>query len=307
MTKIYPRFTPASLGNGVPVLLISLQDQSSRRQDLISRGVPESWVHSFFPAIDLRDALEQDIAPLADLVAFESEFSRRMRAAEVGCALSHNAVAAWLVSSPFSIALVLEDDVIPQTPDWLDQLAAIADALSPHARSGAAFICHLGAPSNQIGPALKRKVTWRDGRPPADMPQIFLHADPASGLWRAHAYLISRAAAERSSTRETPIMTLADDWCERRRRGWLDEIFFTQSALIGQDEDRPSTIRPSDHSDYIRDTAEQGSFLTRVGRSLANRTFLKRLYGSVRFRAVIALARFVARRAYSVSLTVPRE
>ncbi|WP_370635686.1 glycosyltransferase family 25 protein [Alcanivorax sp. 1008] len=298
---------PGYLGNGVPVLLISLEDQSGRRQDLISRGIPESWVHSFFPAVDLRDALEQDIAPLADLVAFEEKFSRRMRAAEVGCAMSHNAVAAWLVSSPFSIALVLEDDVIPQPPDWLAQVAATADALTPHAQSGAAFICHLGAPSNQVGPALKRRVTWRGGRSSTDMPQIFLHADPASGLWRAHAYLISRAAAERSSTQETAIMTLADDWCERRRRGWLDEIFFTQSALIGQDEDRPSTIRPSDHNDYIRDTADQDSFLTRVGRSLADRIFLKRLYASVRFRVAMVLARFAAKRSYSVSLTVPRE
>ncbi|MCC1498216.1 glycosyltransferase family 25 protein, partial [Alcanivorax sp. 1008] len=298
------RFMPGYLGNGVPVLLISLEDQSGRRQDLISRGIPESWVHSFFPAVDLRDALEQDIAPIADLVAFEEKFSRRMRAAEVGCAMSHNAVAAWLVSSPFSIGLVLEDDVIPRTPDWLDQVATIADALSPHAQSGAAFICHLGAPSNQVGPALKRRVTWRDGRPPTDMPQIFLHADPASGLWRAHAYLISRAAAERSSTQETPIMTLADDWCERRRRGWLDEIFFTQSALIGQDEDRPSTIRPSDHNDCIKTKTGQDSFLARVGRSLANRNFLKSLYGSLRFRAAMALARFFAKRDYRVSLTV---
>jgi hypothetical protein len=142
------------------------------------------------------------------------------------------------------MALVLEDDVIPESDQWLYQLEAVSEALLHHACSGAAFICHLGARSDQIDAAIKREVLWSEGIAPEAMPRVFLHADPGRNLWRAHAYLISRAAAERGIKREKKIRTLADDWERRRRLRLYDELLFTQPTLFGQDEQTISTIDP---------------------------------------------------------------
>lgn len=304
MARSSVRFSPIVLNDEVPVFVISLDDQVSRRQDLVRRGVPAPWVHAYFPAIDLRVARTQAVAELADLDAFEAALGRQILSSEIGCAKSHKAVADWLAASQYPMALVLEDDAIPIGDAWFEQLMAVAEALSAHANSGAAFICHLGAPHNQTDAALKRRVVWRDGQPPVGTPQLFLHADPGRSLWRAHAYLISRAAACRRLRQEPRIVTLADDWREKQRRREIDEIFYTWPILIGQDEERPSTIRLQKHTEVHGSHPVAGSFLGRIYRAVYGGNFTKQLYGSVLYRAAMAVACFRARLAYPVSMAL---
>lgn len=131
------------LRDDTPAIVISLDDQEQRRTDLIARGIPGEWAERYFPAIDLRGTASGALLSYADVARLEAQIGRAVRPAEIGCALSHRAVAGWLTDSPFPMALVLEDDVIPQTEEWLAQVGATSSALLPYAQSGAAFVCPL--------------------------------------------------------------------------------------------------------------------------------------------------------------------
>jgi hypothetical protein len=225
----------------IPVKIISLKDQLGSRLDLIKNGIPAEWIETYFEATDLRSRTLEALEGEAYIPQIEKKIGRALLPAEIGCAMSHRSASCWLADSKYALALVLEDDVIPQVPDWVEQVTATAAALLTHAERGAAFICHLGARQNQADAALKQCVKWKRSWPKA-APDLFVFTDPERSLWRSHAYLISHAAALRGCRTESKIQTLADDWCERRRRGLIDEIFFTRPILIGQDESRPSNI-----------------------------------------------------------------
>lgn len=302
MTHRSGSFSPAQLDNSTPVLLISLADQELRRRDLERRGVPAAWTESYLCATDLREAADQDLPRLADIATLETRLGRAVRPAEIGCALSHRAACRWLSSSGHALALVLEDDIIPATEDWMSQVAATADALTPHANRGAAFICHLGAPRHQTAQALKRRVTWRDGTAPDGTPDLYLQSDQKRELWRAHAYLISRAAAERSSRQETLIKTLADDWNERRRYGWIDEVFFTKTILIGQDEAGPSTIGDRNSLKTGTPSRNEVSLLDHGKVKSARPSLLQRFYYMVNSRARNVIIGFHAVFPYKLSI-----
>jgi hypothetical protein len=237
-----PGFLTLPGGGRVPVLLVSLADAADRRAVLLQRGVPTDWVEAWFPAADMRGADRARMEAEADLAEMEAGAGRPIRAGEIGCSMSHRNLGRWLAASGHDMALVLEDDILPQGADWLARVAALAQALSGHAARGTSFICLLGARPGQTRHAISRPVAWTGGVPPVDVPGLRLHWDDIAKVWRSHAYLISRAAVRRSSAAEAKILTLTDDWVERRRRGWLDEILFTDPVLIAQDEDAPSSI-----------------------------------------------------------------
>lgn len=275
--------------DGVPVLLISLEDQEVRRKKLVRRGLPKRWVQNTFPAVDLRGATEAQKAEVANLSALHRFYRRPLRASEVGCALSHREAARWLVGSRYSMALVLEDDVIPQSSQWLTQLSALSKALLHHASSGASFVFHLGVRCDQTDGAIVRQVVWSSKVVPEIIPKVFLHSDPGRNLWRAHAYLISRAAAERSTMKEQKILTLADDWGRRRNLGLFDELFFTEKAILGQDEEIESTIDPERaRSILVMPSSKARDVFSRVARSII-----------CRFRS--SIARRMSNRPYRIS------
>lgn len=275
-------FQPGLLPSGIPVVVISLADQNTRREKLIAHGIPSAWVKDYFPAIDLRGADPDTLHSCADVAEMANFIGRPVRPGEIGCAMSHRAVSGWLASSPFPMALILEDDVVPLDEEWLARVDATTAALLPHARNGAAFICNFGVPQPYFNLVLKRRIAWRSGPPSARTPELFLHTDPGPGLWRAHAYLISCAAAGRwGSVRK--IQALADDWNEMRRRGWIDEIFFANPPLFGQDRSQLSTIRPTNDED-LGPPPRNRPFLTRVARSLLAGNFVERARSSVIFR-----------------------
>ncbi len=275
MSESLPLFAPALLTAEVPVLLISLPDQQERRETLLARGLPQEWVASSFPAVDKRGAEVEALRRSALAPAFSASTGRQLMAGEIGCAMSHRQAALWLAASDHELALVLEDDLIPSHPEWRSQCAAMARALLPYARRRAAFVCLLGARPDQADAALHRAVTWNGPAP--NGPQLFEHVDPDRTLWRAHAYLISRGAAERSRDREARIATLADDWGTRLRLGLIDALFYTRPVLIAQDEECGSTIDP--HQDRLckaRPVPNRPGIARQVARSLAFRTMMAR-------------------------------
>ena len=230
----------------------------------------------------------------------EASLGRPVRPAEIGCALSHRTAACWLARSPHAMALVLEDDIVPLGGDWQQAVAATASVLLRHALNDAAFICLLGARHDQADSALNRRVVSSERSPSAVTPAIFLHTDPGRALWRAHAYLISRAAAVRSCRDEPTIVTLADAWCERQRRGLIDEIFYTRPILIAQDEEQPSTIRPKDSADHLPRQATEAGTASRAGKVLRPWARVLRMPASARYRLKMATARIMSWLPYRV-------
>ena len=134
----------------LPVALISLHDQVSRRDACAHRGLSEAWVSSYWPAKDLRLASRADILNVANLEKLETSIGREALASEVGCAASHRAVAEWLSGSAHPMALVFEDDIVPLFEDFEARTLTVSNALLAKARLGDAFICHLGVREDQI-------------------------------------------------------------------------------------------------------------------------------------------------------------
>lgn len=282
MSEIGHEFRSAYLLPRVPVFLISLPDQENRRAVLLERGIPPEWVAASFQAVDKRGADIETLRQTALDEKFVESAGCLPLAGEIGCALSHREVALWLASSTYDLALVLEDDVVPRGLDWQRLSVEAARSLLPHARSGAAFVCLLGARPDQADTALHRSVTWR-GSPPRGV-QLFEHVDPERTLWRAHAYLISRGAAKRTRTQERFVTTLADDWGARLRLKLIDELYYTRPVMITQDEVCVSTIDP-----------DQGRLPVR--RKSRNRPSLaRRIIRSLSYRMMMARARWRARR-----------
>jgi hypothetical protein len=108
-------------------------------------------------------------------------------------------------------------------------------------------------------------------------PQLFEHVDPDRTLWRAHAYLISRGAAERSRVRESRIATLADDWGARLRLKLIDALFYTRPVLLAQDEDMRSTIDlHEERSCEVLPQPDRSGLARRMALALAYRTMMAR-------------------------------
>ncbi len=283
--------------SSIPVALISLTEASNRRDVLRGRGVPQAWLQNYWSGIDMRRENYSSLDNYSLRRIIERRTSRTLRVGEVGCALSHLAVQRWLAVSEFPMALVLEDDIVPKTEDWINDLEDIARAFISHAKSGSAFICHLGPPAYVDGGAISRSVRFSGSQPKIN---ILLHTDPVRTIWRAQAYFISREAAIRSLKLEQKVMTLADDWCERRRLKLIDEIFFVRPMLIGQDEDIPSQIRPLDHGEGFVPTVSGQPFAIRIVGAIKAGKFLKFARSSIRYRLKNAVARALSYLPYNL-------
>lgn len=224
--------------HSVPVALISLPDMVDRRQKLLEHGVPTEWVANFFKASDMRLESSASALSFVDRQVFRSHYGFDLSSAQVGCALSHRRVAEWLTRSPYRMCLVLEDDIIPRSKEYLTQISSIARAFDAHSRNGAKFIVHFGVEGHWHQRVIKRKVT---GEFPSDL-EIYLHTDTSTGLWYTHAYLLSRGAAKSIAQREKRLISNVDDWRYRRELGLIDEIFYTQPPIFSQNAELQSTI-----------------------------------------------------------------
>lgn len=157
-----------------------------------------------FPAIDGRNLDAASLARDYD-EAGAREFYREMTRGEVACALSHLGVYRRILDAGADHALVLEDDA-------------------------------------RLGPSLPEVLDALETRLPADLPRVVLltyvdkytrwGSEPLPGKarlvrrygewWRAHGYVVTRAAAERMVAALHPVRTAADHWSGFDKRGIVD-------------------------------------------------------------------------------------
>lgn len=282
-----------SIKHVLPVAIISLKDQVDRRKKLIERNIPVLWVNHYLEAADFRFASQSQVQDVANTSKIEALIKREVCPSEIGCAFSHQKAHHWLAKSNFDLMLVLEDDVIPEQPNFEVLVAQIAQFFFPTARKGLAFIVHLGAPENQIARALKRKV-YSVSSQSSVMPKFFMHSDPDKRLWRAHAYLLSKGAAIKAQKLEPKLVTLADDWNTRREMGILDAVFYSHPKIFSQDEDISSNIgsRGEDREQDIK--LVPAFFHLRVYHAINNGNFFRQSLNSALFRAHMLYARILS-------------
>lgn len=266
----------------IPVAIISLADQHDRRQKLSERGIPTGWINNYWPGTDLRQASDEDLAIKLGRDGYA--FDPRWPSSVIGCALSHGQVAEWLVREGYPLMLVLEDDAVPASLDFLQSLRDLADSLLPAALAGDSFICHLGARPEQMRVTYTRSVkTKTEFKGPCS---LRLNVDPRPTLWRAHAYLISLNAAKNSARRHLQLLTVADDWCARAEKGFFKKLYVVTPAVFLQDEVATSTL---DHS-FDEITHSHGG----------SHGIFKRIHFSIRFRVRLASAKMWSRKAVSL-------
>lgn len=271
-------------GAVLPVAVISLDDQLQRRRLLIERGIPADWLDPYWPATDLRSAHAGELAAFVDVEAYPHFSGEPLRAAVVGCAASHRQVAHWLAASALPLVLVLEDDVIPTTPEPAEAVREVAELLWPLAVRGDSFVCHLGTRPEQLRHSFCRPL--QPSQQALRHRQLLWHIDPRPTIWRAHAYLLSRGAAMRAVARETTMASVADDWVRRRDLGLLDRLYLIHPRLFAQDELLTSTLGVPPQPTSMRRSPG----------------VLRRALASLHFRTRIQVARVLHQRSFRLDL-----
>lgn len=243
MGKLVPwSKSPLEIGD-VPVAIISLADAEGRRKTLIDRGFSPELVNGFWPACDMRGVPDSDLRSYSQYNDIKQRYARPPVSAELGCLLSHRAIVKWLSEQDVvSQVIVFEDDVLPATYSSFENLCDLSDSLSKYANAGNPFICHLGPRPEQWKSAIARKVTTTScsGFSGVD---LFELVDKKAGLWRAHAYIISKDAADRYTKYINGAGFLADDW-QFIVNKTMSKMILVSPSLFTQDEDVESTIDP---------------------------------------------------------------
>lgn len=226
----------------IPVAIISLEVAQSRRSTLIDRGFLSDLVNGFWPACDMRGLPDSELQSYKEYSDVKRIYGRPPVPAEIGCLFSHSAIIKWLSEqSTVSSIIVFEDDVIPAELNVFEKLTELAEDLSGAARAGKPFICHLGPRPEQWKLAYTRNV-HKDFSHTCGL-DLHDFVDVKARLWRAHAYIISKAAADRYTEVFKKTGFLADDWkfiMEQTR----SKLIFVNPPLFIQDEEVESTIDP---------------------------------------------------------------
>ncbi|PHR99334.1 MAG: hypothetical protein COA68_08915 [Oceanobacter sp.] len=227
----------------IPVAIISLGDAGERRQTLIDRGFLPELVNNFWPACDMRGLADSELQNYDQYNDIQEIYNRPPVPAELGCFFSHSEIIRWLSEQDMvSQVVIFEDDVIPATRKSLEVLSELTDFFGVYAKDGNPYICHLGPRLDQWRSAFTRRVI--NGNDCAiHGNDLFELVDRKTKLWRAHAYIISKEAANRYVELANKTGFLADDW-RFISDGSRSKVVTVIPPLFTQDEDVVSTIDP---------------------------------------------------------------
>lgn len=209
-----PRVSPwsedRSNSDDVPAAMLSLSVSTERRARQLLGGMPADLVEGYWPSTDLRTASKTALTEYADAEAFSRNIGRPPLPAEIGCAVSHRKAAAHLLAAGAPLMVLFEDDGQPVEPEAWEVLRGILSRLQAPAREGLSFLCHLGVPPRQRPRNINRIL--KPGKALQGHRWRLRDAGPAPKIWRAHAYVLSRAAAEGIVKTQSPVVTVADDF-----------------------------------------------------------------------------------------------
>ncbi len=154
--------------------------------------------------------------------------------------VSHRLCYERIVSSKVEVGLIFEDDNQMNVSNAFEIVNNYRYYLSSAARSGQAFVCNLGMPPNLSKSMKYRRVYFKSLSCDSGLRR---YVDTVHRVWRANAYLISKAAMGRILEREPSVSLLADDWSARLLNRTLDAIYYPQFALFRQNENLVTTVQ----------------------------------------------------------------
>lgn len=182
-----------------PIFVVSLQDQTRRRQQITNQLTSLGLDFTFVNAIDGRHGLPSDLESKIDRPGTLRTLGRVMTDAEYACALSHMLVAERILASRLEGAIVLEDDAVLEN-NFKEFLLA-----GGHRSAGLVQFDH------------KYALIWKFGQKPI-LPGVSIHklvhmCPPSTG------YAISRSTCEYFIRNGLPIRRTADWPVETARIG----------------------------------------------------------------------------------------
>lgn len=163
----------------IPVFVISLKDETVRRDKMAQKMAALNLPFTFFDAVDGRGF---DVAALRDYAGLKRRlwFGKDLTGGEMGCIYSHRALWQKIIDETIPAALILEDDVILK-----DDFPAVLQSLLAHPYPWK-MVRFLGSP--KVARLRQRRV--------ADLEHGYHLTRLSTSPGGAHAYVIKCEAAK---------------------------------------------------------------------------------------------------------------
>jgi glycosyl transferase family 25 len=239
----------------IAIYLVNLE----RSQDRLKAVTPLCQELGFpfyrINAVDGYKLTDETLRQFVDCQRYQSLMGRSPYKGEVGCALSHIKIWKALLESPYSYALVLEDDVafspvkLRQLVLWLLKENSLWD------------ICNLDIGKRASGHLVKTLAS-KDG---------YRICQEYFKTYRTSAYLINRKAARQLFNKALPLITPIDLYYTRH---WELGVKYTtlHPSPVTQD-DRPSTVAMTSSRFCPKYRGDEGgvlAYFTRINSRIAN-------------------------------------
>jgi glycosyl transferase family 25 len=195
--------------NSIQTFIISLPKDAHRREQLGKQLQDLALPFSVIQAVHGKSLSPEELDASYDHDKAIALFNRELSKGEIGCALSHLSIYRKMVEEDIPCALILEDDATifdEDLPATLSKLAQLYPAQTPVA-------------------VLLNHVQRYDGSTKTRLDDSRSVYEAYRGV-NAHAYFITKAAAEILVQNLYPVYVVADKW------EYFQEQYFPVKALV---------------------------------------------------------------------------
>ena len=182
--------------------VLNLERDRERLEKTKSLFAPAGVNFERINAVDAHGMSAAELRAACPLFRFYLANARRVKAGEIGCALSHRKAWETVVERSLPFAAMFEDDVLVDVETLKAHLAAIEAMDDPSIPTVWLMNRGLPRPDGDAGP-------WYDIR----------KADGRQWVWGAYCYALNSTAAERLVKLLTPIVNVCDAWSTFARCG----------------------------------------------------------------------------------------
>ncbi|MDO4694454.1 MAG: glycosyltransferase family 25 protein [Eikenella sp.] len=236
----------------IPVYIISLADETKRREHMHGQCRRFGLAAVFIDAVDMRQASQADIERLsAKPMHRKPKKQRWLSRGEVGCALSHHRVYEAVCAQAEPYALVLEDDAefIRNPLPLLDE--GYLNALSAQYPFDVLIVGYVKTLPQQLPYYYRRLPVKYRAAMDADGGTVRFGTPWAQYGCGAVAYIVSCAGAEKlRRATQTPCVP-ADDWLYFEQHHGLRILHSRPAFVLEALEKLDSTIR-IEKADFLR-------------------------------------------------------
>jgi glycosyl transferase family 25 len=186
--------------------VVNLERSANRRVHMQKELKKVRFHTEIVPAVDGR---ELDVSD-PEIVSPELASRPHFRPGAAGCALSHLDIYRKILASGLDYALVMEDDIV--LPRNMDQLCA---DVARHMRGAQVVLLNFHSDDGvtEVLEAGSQKLS-----------SSFLLAEVADEASSTGCYLITRQAAARILSGQSPLVAFPDHWVMFHQKGWIEEL-----------------------------------------------------------------------------------